>query len=476
MARELHDYRRKRDARRTPEPVPDKGGRRGGDDTFVIQEHHASSLHWDFRLERDGVLVSWAVPKGLPVDPKTNHLAKPTEDHPLEYADFAGQIPAGEYGGGTVSIWDRGTYETEKWTDREVKVVLHGQRVAGRYVLFRTGDQRWMMHRMDPADAGTVPMPEHVPPMLAKPGPLPAAGEPGWAYEFKWDGVRAIGYVDGGRLRLLSRNDNDVTASYPELRALGEALGSIRAVLDGEIVALDDSGRPSFAALQQRMHVTGAAKARRLAQDTPVTYLLFDVLYLDGESTVDRPYEERRRLLESLALSGPAWQTPDAFREAGADVLRASRDQGLEGVVAKRLTSRYAPGRRTGDWIKVKHERMQEVVVGGWTPGKGRRSGRIGALLLGVHGDEGLRYAGQVGTGFTGEMLDDLARRLGGLRRKTPPFVDEVPRAQSRDVTWATPALVGEVTYTEWTRDGRLRHPSWRGLRPDKEPADVRPE
>jgi bifunctional non-homologous end joining protein LigD len=485
VPRDLTDYRRKRDAARTPEPVPEpepapkrrSRRRRSTGDTFVVQEHHARALHWDFRLERDGVLVSWAVPKGLPTDPKTNHLAVPTEDHPLEYADFAGDIPAGEYGGGSVSIWDEGTYETEKWTDREVKVVLHGRRVQGRYVLFRTGDKRWMIHRLDPPEEGSEPMPEHIAPMLAVLGSLPRPEEEDrWGYEFKWDGVRAVCYVDGGRIRLLTRNDHDVTRTYPEIRGLGEFLGSTRAVLDGEIVALDDKGRPSFETLQRRMHVTGESQVRRLVQSVPVTYLLFDVMYVDGQSTVDRPYEERRERLAGLKLDGAHWQTPDYFVGGGTEVLRASREQGLEGIVAKRLGSAYRPGRRTGDWVKVKHERHQEVVIGGWRPGQGRRAGRIGSLLLGVQTDDGLRYAGQVGTGFTDATLEDLGRRLARLERKTSPFVDEVPRAQARDAHWISPRLVGEVQYAEWTRDGRLRHPSWRGLRPDKEPQSVRRE
>src|SRR4051794_18673791 len=251
---ELATYRRKRDPARTPEPVPKRSRpqRTGNDDTFVIQEHHASALHWDFRLERGGVLVSWAVPKGLPLDPKVNHLAVPTEDHPLEYASFDGDIPAGEYGGGHVSIWDRGTYETQKWREDEVMVVLHGSRVEGRYVLFPTGPKRWMIHRMDaPPTEDWEPLPDLVRPMLAQAGTLPdAQQDQAWAYEMKWDGVRAIVYVDGGRARALTRNDNDVAATYPELAAMAASLGARQLVLDGELVALDREGRPSFSLLQ----------------------------------------------------------------------------------------------------------------------------------------------------------------------------------------------------------------------------------
>ncbi|HET7529660.1 MAG TPA: non-homologous end-joining DNA ligase [Mycobacteriales bacterium] len=479
---ELGTYRRKRDAARTPEPVPPPGPLpRGDDDTFVIQEHHATALHWDFRLERDGVLVSWAVPKGLPTEPKTNHLAVHTEDHPIEYASFEGDIPEGEYGGGRVILWDRGTYECEKWTDREVKVVLHGSRVSGRYVLFRTDrlggkDKRgrdWMVHRMDPPAEGFEPLPELVKPMLAVLRDELPGDDDAYGYEFKWDGVRAVVYVKGGRPRVLSRNDRDVSTSYPELRAMAEGLGSRQVVLDGEIVAFDAEGRPSFGALQSRMHVTDASSVRRLAGQTPVTYLVFDVLHLDGRSLLDLPYVDRREILESLELSGPSWQTPPWFRGGGAAVLEASKQQGLEGVIAKRLDSRYYAGRRSDCWLKVKNLRTQEVVIGGWKPGAGRRAGAIGSLLLGVPGDDGLLYAGHVGTGFTDKMLRDLEADLAPLARDASPFAHAVPREHARDARWVSPELVGEVAFSEWTRDGRLRHPAWRGLRPDKSPDEV---
>src|ERR1700728_2347385 len=255
----LSPYRAKRRADRTPEPMGAETPARATERmSFVIQEHHARALHWDFRLERDGVLVSWALPKGLPVDPKRNHLAVHTEDHPLEYGSCAGDIPAGEYGGGSVSIWDSGHYDCEKWSEREVMVVLHGTRAAGRYVLFQTGGTQWMIHQMDPAPDGWEPLPEGLRPLLATAAPPPASAG-GWSYECKWEGVRALVAVDGGRIRITSRNDLDVTVSYPELRALGLALGSRQVLLDGEIVAFDDAGRASFSLLQQRMHGADAA-------------------------------------------------------------------------------------------------------------------------------------------------------------------------------------------------------------------------
>ena len=470
----LDRYRSKRDPSRTPEPVPAPGALPVGDNTvFVVQEHHASALHWDFRLERDGVLVSWAVPKGLPMDPGVNRLAVPTEDHPMEYAAFEGEIAEGEYGGGRVRVWDHGTYETEKWTDREVKVVLHGTRVSGRYVLFRTGERGWMMHRMSPPPEGYEPPPERIAPMMATLRDELPSDDDAWGFELKWDGVRAVVHVDGGRPTAFSRNDIDITATYPELRAMAESMGATSAVLDGELVALDDAGRPSFERLQPRMHVGGAAQVRRLMKSVPVTFFAFDVLHLDGHSTLALPYTERRRLLESLELDGPFWKTPPAWFGDGGSVMRAAVEQGLEGVVAKRLDSVYRPGRRTDTWLKVKNLRTQEVVIGGWKPGEGRRAGTIGSLLLGIPDGTGLRYAGKVGTGFTGAALKDLQRQLAPLSVDGPPFVDRVPAADAKLAHWVSPEVVGEVRFAEWTRDGRLRHPAWRGLRPDKGPGEV---
>lgn len=458
-----------------PEDQPSGAAAHTGDDqdgrgdTFVVQEHHARSLHWDVRLERDGVLVSWAVPKGLPLDPKRNHLAKQTEDHPMAYAAFEGDIPRGEYGGGHVSIWDSGTYELLKWREREVKVVLHGERVQGTYVFFRTGGQDWMVHRVDPPPQGWSPLPVGVAPMLATTGPLPA-DDGRWSYAVKWDGVRALVAVEGGRVTLTSRTGNDITGAYPELRGLGLVLGSTPALLDGEVVAFDPSGRPDFGRLQSRMHVRKPAPA--LVRDTPVTLLLFDVLHLEGTSLLDRPYDERRAALEALPLSGERWQVPPAFPGDGEAVMTATRAQGMEGVVAKRKDSRYEPGRRSDCWVKVKHISRTSAVVIGWKPGEGGRAGRSGSLLLAVPQGDGGPYAGHVGTGFNAAALTMLGRRLEPLRREGPGL-DDVPREHARHAVWVEPVLVVECDYTEWTRDGRLRHPSYKGLREDVDPRDV---
>jgi bifunctional non-homologous end joining protein LigD len=480
MAGKLSTYQRMRDFTKTAEPTgaePVKRTRKKKP-RFVVQEHHARALHWDLRLEHDGVGVSWAVPKGLPMDPKAKGLAVHTEDHPLSYFEFQGDIPKGEYGGGQVGVWDKGTYEPLEWTESKVKFVLHGQRVQGEYVLIRTGGKdgrQWLIRRLDPPpDPDWEPMPDNVAPMLAVAATAPPPGK-SWAYEFKWDGVRAITYVEGGRIRMVSRNMLDITPRYPELRELGLALGSTAVVLDGEVVAFDEAGRPSFERLQNRMHVVGEAKVRRLVKEVPIAYLVFDVLYLDGHSTIDLPYADRRELLESLQLQGGCWDTPPSFADSGKTVIEASKAQQLEGVIAKRLDSKYFPGRRSDCWLKIKNVRRQEVVIGGWTPGEGNREGRIGSLLAGVHDEPGgrLLYAGNVGTGFTAKTLKEMEALLKPLRRKDTPFANAVPRIQAKNANYVEPELVCEVEFTDWTRDGRLRHPSYKGLRDDKPARDV---
>ena len=482
----LATYRAKRDPARTAEPVPPPGQPlpAGDDDTFVVHEHHTprgrtgERVHWDLRLERDGVLRSWAVPKGPPTEPGLNRLAVPTEDHPLEYAAFSGTIAAGEYGGGEVSIWDAGRYATEKWLDDHVTVSFDGRRLTGRYVLFRLPDSTWNVRKLDPdpvVDEPVAGVPEDLTPMLAAIGELPRGDDLRWGYEFKWDGVRALAHVRSGRLRLRARSGNDVTASYPELGLLPDVLAGHDAVLDGEVVAMDARGRPDFGLLQGRMHRTGPEVAR-MAAAAPVTYLVFDLLALDGESLLGLPYTARRERLDALGLASDRWVSTPWFPGdrpgVGEQVQAASLENGLEGVVAKRLESTYRPGGRGPDWRKIKNIRSQSVVVGGWRPGAGRRAGGIGSLLVGVHDDIGrFVFAGHVGTGFTAAALAGLGQLV--TPRATSPFVDVLPREVTRDAHWVEPLLVGEVAYTEWTRDGRLRHPSWRGLRDDVRPDQV---
>jgi bifunctional non-homologous end joining protein LigD len=339
-------------------------------------------------------------------------------------------------------------------------------------VLFQTKDRDWMIHRHGPSTRADD-MPGSVKPMLAVSGELPADSAD-WAFEIKWDGVRAILFVEGGRVRAQSRNDLDVTVSFPELADIGKYLGMTTCIIDGEIVALGEDGRPSFSRLQQRMHVANQREAKRRSLSDPVTFVAFDLLYLDGHSLMESPYDERREQLESLRLAGETFLTTDAFRDvSGSDILAATVANGLEGVVAKRRASPYRPGRRSPDWTKVKSFRTQEVVVGAWTDGRGERRDSLGALLLGIPDEGGLRYVGKVGTGFGARERAALLADLGPLATSESPFVSALPSADAAAAHFVRPELVGEVEFGEWTTAGRLRHPTWRGLRPDKSPGEV---
>ncbi len=499
----LAAYRAKRSADRTPEPVPaaQEPVPRGNDDTFVIQEHHATALHWDFRLERDGVLVSWAVPRGIPTTTKQNRLAVQTEDHPLEYAAFAGTITAGEYGGGDVTIWDSGRYSLEKWRDNEVIVTLDGTRAKGRFALIRTrpgagpdrgakGNQ-WLMHRTKdqpdltevvPREGGKFgadrkiahpPPPTDLLPMLATAGTLADIGGPEWRFEGKWDGVRAIVEIGAGHFRLVSRNGNDVTAAYPELAEIAASLSDHVVVLDGEIVALDADGKSDFGLLQRRMKLTKPHDIARTAAQVPVRLLLFDVLHLDGVSLLRKTYDIRRKVLETLNPSGDSFSVPPPMAGPAASALALTKERHWEGIIAKKADSVYLPGRRVQTWIKIKHTTEQEVVIVGWRTGSGRRAGGIGALLMAVPQDGGLRFVGRVGTGFSDSALDAMLAALRPLEQRTSPVTTPMPRAEIVGVHWVSPELVGEVTYSEWTPEGSLRHPVWRGLRPDISVADL---
>ncbi len=505
----LSSYLAKRDAAKTPEPMPRTASVSGSGLTrFVVQEHHASRLHYDLRIERDGVLISWAVPKGIPESADRNHLAVMTEPHPLEYLTFEGEIPRGEYGAGSMTVWDTGTVELEKWRDDEVIGTFTGQvggRIgAARLALIRTeGDgekSQWLLHRMK--DAGhrpsapakvaakahsplsapdTAPPAARLAPMLSEPGTpgrARALGSPAWA-EIKWDGIRAIGTwqasdAGDGRFTLRARSGADITARYPELTSDGAPhLPASEAVVDGEIVAFDAHGRPSFARLQNRMHLTRAREIEREVVRTPVVYMLFDLLRLNGHDLTGVPLRQRRELLEQLGsdLDAPV-QVPPVFDDL-EDALEMSSAQGLEGIVAKDPMSAYRPGARSSSWLKLKHTRTQEVVIVGIRPGQGGRTGSIGSLLLAVpDGCGGLRYVGRVGTGFTDRMLRDLDRQLQPLRVKKPPL-DGVPTADSGDALWVRAELVGEVEFANWSPGGILRHSRWRGLRPDKSVSEI---
>jgi bifunctional non-homologous end joining protein LigD len=461
MPDRLTKYRSMRDASKTPEPVPRAKPATGHDNTFVIQEHHARRLHYDFRLERDGVLVSWAVPKNLPETTSVNHLAVHTEDHPLEYGSFEGSIPKGEYGAGKVIIWDSGTYEAEKFRDEgekgEVIVNLHGSRISGRYALIQTNGNQWLAHRMKDQKVFEF---DEVAPMLATHGSVSGFKAGQWAFEGKWDGYRLLMEADHGTMRLRSRSGRDVTKEYAQLAALAEGLADHHVVLDGEAVALDKSGVPSFNEMQNR------------GRGTKVEFWAFDLLFLDGRSLLRAKYTDRRKLLETLA-GATDLIVPDLLPGNGVEALEYSGRHRLEGVVAKRRDSSYQPGRRSASWIKDKHWNTQEVVIGGWRAGEGGRTSGIGALLMGIPSDSGLRFAGRVGTGFTERDLSKLKATLAPLRTDTSPFDGSLPARDAKGVTFVEPVLVGEVRYSEWTPDNRLRQSSWRGLRPDKQPSEV---
>jgi bifunctional non-homologous end joining protein LigD len=465
----LEEYRRKRDPARTPEPFGAKRGRRERP-LFVIQRHDARRLHYDFRLERDGALASWAVPKGLPLEPGSRRLAVHVEDHPLEYAAFEGEIPKGEYGAGTVEIWDRGTYElVEEKRDGGLTVRLDGERLQGTWTLVPAAldddPKNWLLIRK--RDSVALPSDGRrrtYSPMLATLSERLPGGR-NWLYEVKWDGYRAVARLREGDATLTSRTGNDLTARFESVaRALPRAVKTSDCVLDGEVCALDDQGRPSFALMQQ-----GAGT---------LAYEVFDLLELEGEPVVDLAFVERHdRLAALLDRRSSAIRLSETF-EDGSALLQAAKEQGLEGVVAKRADSRYHEGKRTGDWVKVKSRERQEFLICGYTRGEGRRARSFGALVLGVRrGDEHV-WVGNCGTGFDEAEIDRLLEKLRLLERPTTPFATEpkMPRVRRGDVVWVEPELVCEVEFVQWTRDGRLRAPAYKGLREDKPPDQVHRE
>ncbi|MGV0604354.1 ATP-dependent DNA ligase [Mycolicibacterium sp. XJ1904] len=462
----LTTYRSMRDASKTPEPVPNKPPKTGNNDKFVIQEHHARRLHYDLRLERDGVLVSWAVPKNLPDTPSVNHLAVHTEDHPLEYLSFHGEIPKGEYGGGKMIIWDTGTYEAEKFNDvppdsaaegGEVIINLRGKKIDGRYALIQTDGKNWLAHRMKDQKR---PQAGDLAPMLSTEGSVVKLKASQWAFEGKWDGYRVIIDADRGRLTVRSRRGRDITAEFPQFEAVAADLADHHVIIDGEAVALDEAGVPSFSEMQNR------------ARSTRVEFWAFDILHLDGRSLLRAKYSDRRKILEALAEGG-GLIVPDPLPGDGPEAMEYARKKRWEGVVAKKRDSTYQPGRRSSSWIKDKVWNTQEVVIAGWRRGEGGRSSGIGSLMLGIPADGGLEFVGRVGTGFTDKALAELKKTLEPLETDESPFNERLPRQDAKGVTFVRPELVGEVRYSERTSDNRLRQPSWRGLRPDKEPDEV---
>ncbi|TLP71957.1 ATP-dependent DNA ligase [Nesterenkonia sphaerica] len=510
----LTKYRSMRDAAKTPEPVPeDSPAAREGNPIFVIQEHHATALHYDTRLERDGVLVSWAVPKGPPLEVGGQGLAVQTEDHPIEYAEFEGTIPKNEYGGGEVFIWDSGTVEIEKWEKKKVVFVLHGQPEGGlggvprRYALVQTDEKgkNWLIRLMKDqpkqsaarkspakksptqgkADSKTTPysrtakdepvsLPDPLPsPMLATMGAAKDLRGEDWIFEAKWDGYRILSAVHHpneedtpGAVELRSRNGKDYTTVFPELAELAD-LAPPGTVLDGEVVALNSSHRPDFGLLQRRGRLTKKREIDRAAERIPVHYMVFDVLHTaeHGDLT-DRPYTERREILRELVASGKQVQVPEDLGDELDHAVEISEELKLEGILAKRAKSTYRAGKRSDEWIKIKHDNHADVVIIGWRQGKSGRAKTFGSLLLAIEDDDGeLTYAGRVGTGFSDAELTEIRQQLETITRKTPP-VHDVPREDASDATWVTPKIHAEVKHSGITRDHRLRHPTWRTVKP----------
>jgi len=532
----LEEYRRKRDFAKTPEPSPsDPAGSSG---RFVVQRHRATRLHYDFRLEIDGVLVSWAVPKGPTLDPKVRRMAVHVEDHPIEYFDFEGVIPAKQYGAGDVIVWDWGTWEPEAPTldgrtsvdNGELKFVLHGQKLKGRFTIVRTsrrpgqaprtafeddqGEQWLLIHKAD-ADSkpgwdaedypqsvksgrtndevkanrdaiwnGEMPaaqaeinlegakeqkLPQHIAPMLATLASKPFE-DPDWLYEVKWDGYRVQAVIDAGKVRIWTRNLNDAETYFPRLLSPPRWIEAKQAIVDGEVVALDEAGRPDFSLLQTKLGEAGA---------TGLVYQAFDLLYLDGRLLLDVPLEDRKRLLRSVLRDHPRVRYAAHVIGDGLAFYDAAGAQGLEGVIAKLRRSRYEPGKRTSAWLKLKVRPEQELVVGGWTPGQGNAKD-LGAIAVGYHEDGRLRFAGKIGSGFTGAIRADLLKRLRPLAQDDPPFDPPPPKdyrgrwgGDLANITWVRPELVIRAELGGWTRDGVVRQASYKGIEPDRDPKAV---
>lgn len=492
----LAPYRAKRDFTHTSEP---RGKRAAGDHArFVVQKHDASRLHFDFRLEIDGVLKSWAVPKGIPTAPGERHLAVMVEDHPLDYGGFEGTIPKGQYGGGTVMLWDRGTFRvgggdaSSAVREGKLHLYLAGEKLHGEWALvrLRRGENQWLLLKageaMKPARRGwdrsvatgramdeiaaAVAMPDFVEPMKAKPATILPAGDE-WLYELKFDGYRFLGGKAGKEVRLWSRAENDFTKRFPSIAKSLASLRARSALVDGELVVTDELGRPSFQLIQN-------------ADDsTPVRAFLFDVLEVDGENLQRLPLEQRRERLAKilparstvLFLSGELAGEPERL-------LSEVHERGLEGLIAKRRGSVYEPGQRSGAWRKIRCLAEQEFVIGGFTAPRGSRS-HFGALLVGYYRGRHLAFAGKVGTGFDEKTLANLHSRLLALRRPDSPFQSlptrrsrwsaNFTRAELARCTWVEPQLVAQVRFAEWTSDAVLRQPAFLGLREDKRAREV---
>jgi bifunctional non-homologous end joining protein LigD len=545
----LEEYRRKRDFNQTPEPSGDPIPRAREEQSaweqlphgsrFCVQKHRATRMHFDFRLEHDGVLLSWAVPRGPSLDPAKKRLAVQTEDHPIDYGEFEGVIPSG-YGAGTVMLWDIGTFDWVKESAEDfersrlkgdVKFRLHGTKLSGEFALVHIGergrryggssdgDKNWLMikkrdasvlegfealdldvsvktgrslaeiasesggdpremrraarARTTPAAAAPATAPpgpaQAPPPMLATPLDHPFTRD-GWLFELKYDGIRAMVSVAGDLARITGRRGGDETTRYPEAQAIRAGIRARQAIVDGELVVLDADGRPSFERMQQRINVSREVDVRRAAAEHPVTFIAFDLLELDGRDLLGTELRIRKKTLRETVVDSPNILFASHVEGDGTSLFEVARGSGIEGIVGKRADSLYRPGIRSPDWVKIKSWLSQSCVIAGYTAGRGRRANQLGALILAVLDGNRLVHCGQVGTGFDEKTIRDLKERLRPLELKACAL-DVTPKT-SEPATWVTPELVCEVRFAGWTRDGILRHPAYRTLRPDQRPED----
>ncbi|MBV8355992.1 MAG: non-homologous end-joining DNA ligase [Candidatus Eremiobacteraeota bacterium] len=524
----LAKYQRMRDFSATPEPAAGERKSRGKP-RFVVQMHRATRLHYDFRLEAAGVLASWAIPKGPSYDVRERRLAMHVEDHPYDYRDFEGIIPQGHYGAGEVIVWDRGTYQLTEGDDPakeiakgKITFVMYGEKLHGEFTLVkmraRAGEsgEPWLLIKdkdeyVDPkwriedhpesvksgktlADlAQDKRAKQWISPKKSSRAARPAAAsrkqvelpriagpqtatttdeafdDPDWLFEIKWDGFRALATIGAdGSVKLTSRNNKELLGKFPELADLANAFRSLPIVVDGEIVALDEQGRSSFQRLQNRIESVRGPR-RPVGED--VTFVAFDVLFADGRNLVEQPLEARKKILEGLLVEGHHAMYSKHVVGEGKKLFALAEKRGLEGIMAKRREAAYEAGRRTRTWLKIKAQKRQEFVVGGWTDPRGSRKG-FGALIVGYYERGRLIYAGHVGTGFSHELLRAITRRLEKLERKSCPFAVTPPKSNA-PAHWISPELVAEVRFTEWTDEGYLRHPAFLGLREDKDPKSV---
>jgi bifunctional non-homologous end joining protein LigD len=450
--------------------------------TFVIHQHHATRLHFDLRLEmmngKTPVLVSWAVPKNLPLKPGKMHLAVHVEDHPFEYGSFSGSIPKGNYGGGEVRIFDAGTYEVLEQEPGKLSFRLDGGRAKGVWHLFQTKDdeKNWLVRLRADERGEPDPVPT-LAPMMATLVREPFDDDR-WIFEPKWDGVRAIATCSSDETMLLSRNRNDITATYPELQKLHDRLVCFDAIVDGEIVAMS-KGRPSFERLQSRINLQNPHDIARIAKQIPVSFVAYDLLYLDGRSLLKAPLEERKELLDALVVVSDNVQVSPYVPGEGTTLYEAASAQSLEGIVAKKLGSSYRPGKRGKEWLKVKTTFDADLVIGGWSKGEGSRSSSFGSVLVGAYEGDRLRFVGAVGSGFSESTLASLLPQLQERVTDTMPFAED-PREMGpgrfgkpiKDPVWVRPELVARVEFRELTSTGRLRAPTFKGMRTDLDPVE----